>query len=118
MKKLILTALFLLSAPVLAEKMALEPNQKPVISQLQEGSVYKSQSKDEYNLVDPQMNIISKFKLNDGKDCTNLIDLVNKDPRLTKVVKVSEQQVKAQEKDSKIQHIFYCSNGVLVDIIH
>lgn len=110
---------FLLAALIISFNVNAENNTKsetkPVINNLQEGSVYKTKQ-NEYELISKENKTISTFKLTDKKDCNTIFEQINSNPIFVDTKKIKDNQVSAQEKDSKIKHLFYCSEGVLVDI--
>lgn len=90
-------------------------SQKPTISNLQEGSIYKIK-KDEYALVDSNLKVKNLFNLKEHENCDDILASVNKMEGLKNIKEINKNQVQATEIDQPIMHNFYCSDGVIVDI--
>lgn len=89
--------------------------QKPVISNLQEGSVYKS-DKNNYVLVDKEQRIKNVFNMTTAKACPDMFQTIKNGDLFSDLSQKNEKQMTGTEKSNNIKHLFYCSDGVLVDV--
>lgn len=88
---------------------------KPVISNLQDGSVYKS-DKNNYVLVDKNLHIKNIFNMSAAKACPEMFQTIKNGDLFRDISQKNEKQMTGTEKSNNIKHLFYCSDGVLVDV--